>query len=137
MFTFVDISCRILRKLRILQDMRCEKVMKPKYTLTIKDNETGTNLLELDVEKTSLSYSKKQNLQVYRSNGNQHSSIGSGIKVDIQAEGFLPTKEEVVSTFSLDLDDDIEEALCLHEWETYLGLAFADSTCKLCGAKNK
>lgn len=111
--------------------------MKPKYTLTIKDNETGTNLLELDVEKTSLSYSKKQNLQLYRGNNTHYSQIASGIKVDIQAEGFLPVKTDTVNVFPLDVDDDLDEKLCLHEWETYLGLAFADSTCKLCGAKNK
>lgn len=109
--------------------------MKPKYTLIIRDNDTGERILELDVEKTSFSYSQKTNVQVYRGqrDSNNYHHLGTGVKVDIQAQGFLPKEiEKEPKIYEL---DETEE--CFHEWSTYLGLSFSDSTCKKCGADNE
>lgn len=123
--------------------------MKPKYTLIIIDNETGKRFLELEVEKTSLSYFQES---TYRSNGLGYHQLVSPVKVEIKAKGLfakeIPTEEKSPNVFEVDLDDlsfhDVDgrtvilgKKECAHQWSTYLGLTFTDATCKLCGAKNK
>ena len=101
--------------------------MKPKYTLIIKDNETNETLLELDVEKTSLSLSQKANVQLYKGYSGRLTHLRPGIKVDIQAEGFLSPEKE---TYYLD-------ETCDHQWQPYYGLVDTLSFCKICGSKNE
>ena len=104
--------------------------MKPKYTLTLKDNETGEVILDLDVEKTSLSLSQKANVQQYHSMGGVAQHLVTGIKVDIQAEGFVKsTEEKAPNVYDLDEDE------CSHEWVEWTGLANVQTHCKICGEK--
>lgn len=81
------------------------------YIVTLKDKRTGETLFELNARAFSL--------QV---NGDTNKLVA------------WATLEEEKTPKVYELEETEE---CFHEWSTYLGLAFTDSTCKKCGAENK
>lgn len=82
-----------------------------KYIVTVKDKKTKDILFELDVEAYKV--------QVSDSVAALHALIAE-------------SEDEEKSPNVFELDEE-----CSHEWSTYLGLAFTDDICKICGAKNK